>query len=228
MSPPSSSNYRSSSRAVKIPRREARPAYNTPSTGRRRSARHRAKPESNEDIESDPASISSSQTASYSSSPNDTIQAELSSVSSTQDPSLNSFASLFTTSEDSDQQKTLSKSVKGKGKAVASDNDHLPPPNTLPLLCPARESALGPAMQSSDTYRSIDLHDSDPDETPRLITFTKSGQGFSWNEEVFLPHYMINRYSRGRRKRFNGDMGDDDVETVDIFVTDEEVDRMMP
>ena len=83
-------------------------------------------------------------------------------------------------------------------------------------------------MQSSDTYRSINLHASDPDEPPRLITFTKYGQGFSWNEEVFLPNYLMSRYARGRRKQYNGDMGEEEVETVDIFVSDEEAEKMLP
>lgn len=83
-------------------------------------------------------------------------------------------------------------------------------------------------MLSSHTYKSINLNGPDPDEPPRLITFTKAGQGFNWNEELFLPSYMIGRYSRSRRKQYDGDLGEDDVEVAEIFVTDEEANRMMP
>ena len=83
----------------------------------------------------------------------------------------------------------------------------------------------------SHSYRSINLNSADdPDEPPRLITYTKSGQGFTWNEELFLPSYMV-----GRRRRIGGGDWDDDngageeaVEVVEVFVTDEEVRAMMP
>lgn len=83
-------------------------------------------------------------------------------------------------------------------------------------------------MLSSPTYKSINLNGPDPDEPPRLITFTKAGQGFNWNEELFLPSYMISRYSRSRRKQYDGDLGEDDVEVAEISVTDEEANNMLP
>lgn len=82
-------------------------------------------------------------------------------------------------------------------------------------------------MRSSQTYRSVNLHGSDPDEPPRLITYTKSAQGFTWNEELFLPSYMMSRYSRGRRKQYDGDMGDDDVPIAEVYVTDDDIRRYM-
>ena len=79
-------------------------------------------------------------------------------------------------------------------------------------------------MLSSHTYKSVNLNGPDPDEPPHLITFTKAGQGFSWNEELFLPSYMISRCSRSHRKHYN----EDEVEVAEIFVTDEEANNMMP
>lgn len=85
-------------------------------------------------------------------------------------------------------------------------------------------------MLSSSSYTSINLNSHhDPDEPPRLITYTKSGQGFTWNDELFLPSYMIGRYGgRGRRKQYDGDFGEDEVEVAEIFITDEEAAAMMP
>ena len=87
-------------------------------------------------------------------------------------------------------------------------------------------------MLAAQEYTSINLNShGDPDEPPRLITYTKNAQGFTWNEELFLPSYMIGRYSgRGaRRKQFDADFGDDDgPEVAEIFVTDEEAEMMMP
>jgi hypothetical protein len=87
-------------------------------------------------------------------------------------------------------------------------------------------------MLASSSYTSVNLnsHIDDPDEPPRLITYTKHAQGFTWNDELFLPSYMIGRYggSRGRRKQYDGDFGEDDVQVVEVFVTDEEAERMMP
>lgn len=114
--------------------------------------------------------------------------------------------------------------AKQKAKAVHD----LDPPNTMSSLVPARSSPLGPSMLSSQTYKSINLNGLDPDEPPRLLTFTKAGQGFNWNEELFLPSYLVSRYSRSRRKQYDGDLGEDDVEVAEIFVTDEEANKMMP
>ena len=117
-----------------------------------------------------------------------------------------------------------SRSSKLKAKSVKE----LDPPNTMPCLVPARSSPLGPSMLSNQTYKSVNLNSLDPDEPPRLITYTKVGQGFTWNEEIFLPSYMVNRYSKPRRKQYDGDLGEDDIEVAEIFVTDEEATNMMP
>jgi hypothetical protein len=94
-------------------------------------------------------------------------------------------------------------------------------------------------MAASASYRSINLN-SDFDGTsgspPHLITYTKTGQGFNWNEELFLPSYMMGRDSAGggrRRRRRYGDEDMDDgddgvVEIAEIFVSDEEAREMMP
>jgi hypothetical protein len=87
-------------------------------------------------------------------------------------------------------------------------------------------------MLSSSSYKSINLnsHHDDPDEPPRLITYTKHSQGFTWNDELFLPSYMLGRYGeRGRKKQYDGDLGDEDhCPVAEIFVTDEEAEAMMP
>ena len=100
-------------------------------------------------------------------------------------------------------------------------------------------------MLASSSYTSVNLNDhsdshssssygSDPSSPPRLITYTKHSQGFTWNDELFLPSYLLGRTgaggygSRGRRKQHDGDFGDEDVQVVDVFVTDEEAAAMMP
>ena len=103
-------------------------------------------------------------------------------------------------------------------------------------------------MLSSSSYKSIDLnsHHHDPDEPPRLITYTKHSQGFTWNDELFLPSYLIGRYGgrRRRKNRYEEDWGEDDdddddddemggegggrVEVVEVFVSDEEARAMWP
>jgi hypothetical protein len=106
-----------------------------------------------------------------------------------------------------------------------------PLPSSMPLLFNS-SSPLGPSMLSSSSYKSINLnaHHNDPDEPPRLITYTKYSQGFTWNDELFLPSYMLGRYGeRGRKKQYDGDLGDEDrCPVAEIFVTDEEAEAMMP
>ena len=107
-----------------------------------------------------------------------------------------------------------------------------PPPSSMPALFNASSSPLGPSMLSSSSYKSINLnsHHDDPDEPPRLITYTKHSQGFTWNDELFLPSYLLGRYGeRGRKKQYDGDFGDEDhCPVAEIFVTDEEAEAMMP
>ena len=114
---------------------------------------------------------------------------------------------------------------KDKHKAGSS------PPSTMPMLLNS-SSPLGPSMLSSSSYKSINLnaHHDDPDEPPRLITYTKHSQGFTWNDELFLPSYMLGRYGeRGRKKQYDGDFGDEEhCPVAEIFVTDEEAEAMLP
>src|ERR1700729_3347534 len=122
-----------------------------------------------------------------------------------------------------------SSKLKAKSTTASRPNTLIPPP----------PSPLGPSMASSTSYRSINLN-SDFDGTsgspPHLITYTKTGQGFTWNEELFLPSYMMGRYEasggRRRRRRYEDDDtagGDNEgVDIAEIFVSDEEARNMMP
>ncbi|KAK5544347.1 hypothetical protein LTR23_004435, partial [Exophiala sp. CCFEE 6169] len=117
-------------------------------------------------------------------------------------------------------------------KHRASYSAHAPAPSAISTLFGQPSSPLGPSMLASSSYKSINLnsmHD-DPDEPPRLITYTKHSQGFTWNDELFLPSYMLGRYGeRGRKKQYDGDFGDEDhCPVAEIFVTDEEAEAMMP
>ncbi|KAG9773792.1 hypothetical protein ABEF93_001689 [Exophiala dermatitidis] len=107
-----------------------------------------------------------------------------------------------------------------------------PPPSSMSMLLSQSSSPLGPSMLSSSSYKSINLNSrfDDPDEPPRLITYTKHSQGFTWNDELFLPSYMLGRYGdRGRKRQYDGDFGEQDYCPVaEIFVTDEEAEAMMP
>lgn len=142
-----------------------------------------------------------------------------------QDMQIDSYSQSSSSSEDSYGLRTPTATQKMKAKVV----DITPRTISTPSLLPSRSSPLGPAMLESNTYKSINLNGPDPDDPPRLITFTRSGQGFTWNEELFLPSYMIGRYTgRGRRKQYDGDLGEDDVEVAEIFITDEEATKMMP
>ncbi|RMZ89773.1 hypothetical protein DV736_g2980, partial [Chaetothyriales sp. CBS 134916] len=117
---------------------------------------------------------------------------------------------------------------KGKGKATSP---------TTPAASPSSNmfqasSPLGPSMLASSSYKSINLnaHNDDPDEPPRLITYTKHSQGFIWNDELFLPSYLLGRFGR-RKKQYDSDFGYDDdddeaCQVTEIFVTDEEVATM--
>lgn len=134
-----------------------------------------------------------------------------------------------------------------KDKHRADQNNS--PPNNISAHFQSSQSPLGPSMLSSSAYKSINLNShmsGDSDEPARLITYTKHSQGFTWNDELFLPSYMIGRHRyRGqggsRRYRAGGtwDDGDDDdigdfdedgerCPVTDIFVTDEEAAAMMP
>lgn len=105
-------------------------------------------------------------------------------------------------------------------------------------------SPLSPSMLSSSSYKSINLNTSArSDEPPRIITYTKHSQGFTWNDELFLPSYLVGRRYRSSKARRRWaddddmDLEDDDVPfdedtdkcpVMDIFVTDEEAANMLP
>ena len=216
------SSSTSPSRAIKIPRNEV-PASRSPRTmSHRGGGRLSEVPNTSKASEtSSPSfSFSSSPSPSYSESPPTEFQGRASSSKYHGA----GFSSLFSSPQDADIPQTPSSVRKQKGKAIIE----LQPPNSLPLLLPSRSSPLGPSMLSSQTYRSISLNGPDPDEPPRLITYTRRAQGFTWNDELFLPSYLISRYSRGRRKQYDGDMGDEEVEVAEIFISDEEARQIMP
>ena len=127
-------------------------------------------------------------------------------------------------------------STASTSKLKAKSTTAGPPTKTLN---PPHPSPLGPSMASSTSYRSINLNSDfggDPGSPPHLITYTKTGQGFTWNEELFLPSYMMGRYeaggSRRRRRRYEDEdmpAGDEEaVEIAEIFISDEEARDMMP
>jgi hypothetical protein len=215
----SSSSSASSSRAVKIPHRNALSEEQTSGQsprirekGHKTSSRAEARDSSSD---SSPTSYSTKASASE---------------HATAGPSSSSSCSSSFENSLYDPVSSISSSkLKAKSKTTS-------PPNTL---IPPHPSPLGPSMASSTSYRSINLN-SDFDGTsgspPHLITYTKTGQGFTWNEELFLPSYMMGRYEasggRRRRRRYEDDDmagGDDEgVEIAEIFVSDEEARNMMP
>ena len=212
----------SGSRAIKIPLHGNSNADYSPPSRRHRNSRYAKHAERSEASDTGPSSIGSGsdQDSSWSYSPLPSRpQHQLQPVAS---PSTQSgrFPSLTT--------KTVKLSQfqrKDKHKADYS------PPSSMPLLFNP-SSPLGPSMLSSSSYKSINLnaHHDDPEEPPRLITYTKYAQGFTWNDELFLPSYMLGRYGeRGRKKQYDGDFGDEDhCPVAEIFVTDEEAEAMMP
>lgn len=139
-----------------------------------------------------------------------------------------------------------------KDKQRAQDTKTTPP-NSVPSRALntylTHASPLSPSMLSSSSYKSINLTSrtsGDSDEPARIITYTKHSQGFTWNDELFLPSYLIGRRYGGRggiRRRRWEDHDDDDDEmdgvgdfdedvdrcpVTDIFVTDEEAAALIP
>ncbi|EXJ85781.1 hypothetical protein A1O1_06149 [Capronia coronata CBS 617.96] len=206
------------SRAIKIPLYSKNlTGYSTP----RRSKRYVKSAERADTSDAGPSSLSSDQESAWSYSPVSKLsQDHLQTVAypSTQD---SRFDTLSTPSGD-----TNTSQRKDKHKADVA------PPSTMPVLSGQASSPLGPSMLSSSSYKSINLNSrfDDPDEPPRLITYTKHSQGFTWNDELFLPSYMLGRYGeRGRKKQYDGDFGDEEhCPVAEIFVTDEEAEAMMP
>lgn len=217
------SNPPPGSRAIKIPIYAKSTREYTTSNRPRRSERY-AKQSERADSDAGPSSLGSDPDSSWSYSPlPDRPQNTLQMVASPQDNHHFAFSS-STPADTSSKRKDKQKSnVNTTGSS---------PPSIMPTLFNPSTSPLGPSMLASSSYKSINLnsHHDDPDEPPRLITYTKHSQGFTWNDELFLPSYLLGRYSdRGRKKQYDGDFGDDDYCPVaEIFVTDEEAEAMMP
>ncbi|EXJ85181.1 hypothetical protein A1O3_05856 [Capronia epimyces CBS 606.96] len=206
------------SRAIKIPLyNKTLTGYSTP----RRSQRYVKNAERADTSDAGPSSLSSDQESTWACSPfsgpsHDRLQtAAYPSAQNSQ------FTIPATPSEDATPSQR-------KDKHRAS----FPPPSGVPMQFSHSSSPLGPSMLSSSSYKSINLNSrfDDPDEPPRLITYTKHSQGFTWNDELFLPSYMLGRYGeRGRKKQYDGDFGDEEhCPVAEIFVTDEEAEAMMP
>ncbi|EXJ59601.1 hypothetical protein A1O7_03747 [Cladophialophora yegresii CBS 114405] len=217
-----SASHPPGSRAIKIPLHGNSNADYALSSRRRRSSRYVNHADQAEASDAGPSSLGSGsdQDSSWSYSPlparpQDRFQTV---ASPTTQPAR--FPTLSTPTNDPSRSQR-----KDKHKA------DLPPPNGMAMLFNS-SSPLGPSMLSSSSYKSINLnaHHDDPDEPPRLITYTKYSQGFTWNDELFLPSYMLGRYGeRGRKKQYDGDFGDEDqCPVAEIFVTDEEAQAMMP
>lgn len=140
-------------------------------------------------------------------------------------------------------QRPSMRQKKDKQRADASPSNSLP---SRPSLAYTHSSPLSPSMLSSSSYKSVNLNiGGSMDNGPaRIITYTKHSQGFTWNDELFLPSYMHGRRyrhggSRARRRwgdehdddEDDGDDFDEDIDhcpVTDVFVTDEEASAMLP
>ncbi|OAP58984.1 hypothetical protein AYL99_06281 [Fonsecaea erecta] len=215
--PDSSATPAPGSRAIKIPLHIGSHTDYTPPSRRRRSERYVHNAERAEASDAGPSSLGSGsdQDSPWSYSPLPTRSQQL-------------LHNITPSSGEGGRPKDDPSTSQRKDKQKAG----LPPPSSMPMLFNASSSPLGPSMLSSSSYKSINLnaHHDDPDEPPRLITYTKYSQGFTWNDELFLPSYMLGRYGeRGRKKLYDGDFGDEDhCPVAEIFVTDEEAQAMMP
>ena len=217
------------SRAITIPLHSTKTRNHT--SRRRRGMRDLKNLETADSSDAGPSSLSSEadSASSYSHSPAAAIsQQQQTSIAS---PS------------DRDPHLPSSDAVASRDKGKAKEEQRVTPPTTpttysfFPMHSP-----LGASMRSSSSYKSVNLsaHHDDPDEPPRLITYTKHSQGFTWNDELFLPSYLLGRGGRRRRKRYGYDDDEDDDDggwggdegeqcpVTEIFVTDEEVKAMMP
>ncbi|KEF62057.1 uncharacterized protein A1O9_00029 [Exophiala aquamarina CBS 119918] len=218
------SNPPPGSRAIKIPIYAKSTREFTTSNRPRRSERY-AKQSERADSDAGPSSLGSDHDSSWSYSPlPGRPQNALQTVASPQSNTRFLYSHSTTPTETSSKRKDKQKST--------VDTTSSSPPSAMPALFNPSTSPLGPSMLASSSYKSINLnsHHDDPDEPPRLITYTKHSQGFTWNDELFLPSYLLGRYGeRGRKKQYDGDFGDDDhCPVAEIFVTDEEAEAMMP
>ncbi|KAJ9604122.1 hypothetical protein H2200_011645 [Cladophialophora chaetospira] len=210
------------SRAIKIPLHGNTQTDYTPSSRRRRSSRYPKHTDRADGSDAGPSSLGSAsdQDSSWSYSPLPTRPQDRMQTVASPSTQNHQFPTSSTPTDESSRSQR-----KDKHKA----DSH--PPDSMPMLFNS-SSPLGPSMLSSSSYKSINLnaHHDDPDEPPRLITYTKFSQGFTWNDELFLPSYMLGRYGeRGRKKQYDGDFGDEDqCPVAEIFVTDEEANLMLP
>ena len=206
------------SRAIKIPIQSHRSNDYVPSQRRQRGSRYVKSISTADSLEAGPSSsVSSEAESSWSSSfPTQATHQAQTSIAppSVKDPHLLEYIV-------GDESKR-----KDKQKATSPATPSASPPSSVFQS----SSPLGPSMQSSSSYKSINLnaHHDDPHEPPRLITYTKHSQGFTWNDELFLPSYLIGR-GGGRRKQYDADFGDDEdgCQVAEIFVTDEEAEAML-
>lgn len=205
------------SRAIKIPLQSKAPSIPAAAQRRRRTGRNGKSVSTAESSESTGSSYVSS-------------EAESSWASQPHTPAAYQGQRSIDTSSGSDSTGSQPES-KRKDKQKAEDDT---PAASPPSLMFASSSPLGPSMLSSSSYKSINLnaHHDDPDEPPRLITYTQHSQGFIWNAELFLPSYLLHRYAGrrgGRRKQYDADFGDEEeaCQVAEIFVTDEEAEAMM-
>ncbi|KAH7410365.1 hypothetical protein DE146DRAFT_733136 [Phaeosphaeria sp. MPI-PUGE-AT-0046c] len=80
-----------------------------------------------------------------------------------------------------------------------------------------RESLMSPSFsEASHTVINVG-----GDEHPRLISCVKASQGFWWNQEIFLPSYTHHNFDAGELERRQDPV-------AEIWVSDEEVERMFP
>ncbi|KAI1608643.1 hypothetical protein EDD37DRAFT_192623 [Exophiala viscosa] len=209
------------SRAIKIPLNLSNSPDYMPITRRRRSERFMKTHERADSSDAGPSSLSSDPESPWS-------------YNLTPGQARDHFRTVASPSGQGTQLPATSPLLDNTGSTQRKDKQKAgyPPPSSMPTLFNPSSSPLGPSMLASSSYKSINLngHHGDPDEPPRLITYTKHSQGFTWNDELFLPSYMLGRYGeRGRKKQYDGDFGDEEhCPVAEIFVTDEEADAMMP
>lgn len=99
------------------------------------------------------------------------------------------------------QPSTPSRASKGKGQSPG----HTRRPSLLSAAISKQECTV--------------INIGDPEGPPRLISYLSSGQGFTWNPEIFIPSYIDYDYEPLENRR-------DPIH--EIFLTDEEAKTMLP
>lgn len=254
----SSSHHPPGSRAIQIPHMDPQVSSCRPTMQRpRRHSRYSKQRQHAESSDTGSSSLGSEQDSSWPSSPaGDRFPTAASPA--TRLPLAHSKFPQSLSSSSSCTNSPSQQSLGRKDKAPLRHQSTTPPPVALPshpnltprsrrpILSSTPSSNLGPRMLTSTSYKSVNLNDHrdyyDPNDPPRLITYTKSAQGFTWNDELFLPSYLLggrrgSRRGWGRRYRAPRDSDEDDEDdnmdedhcpVTEIFVTDEEAQRMMP